>query len=101
MGAAVCGSGGSSGQTACRRSRARTFSVRRRRALPGRTTTVLTFRCRTCDQEGELGLDWPDGWFWCDDQCRNEFAEVVEHLPKGGEPATRRRSKIEFVLQGY
>jgi hypothetical protein len=48
---------------------------------------MVMFRCRACDTEGELGLDWPEGWFWCSNECHQEFAQVVAHLVKGGEPA--------------
>jgi hypothetical protein len=47
---------------------------------------MITFRCRTCGQEGELVFGSSEGWFWCDESCAQEFANVVDHLAKGGDP---------------
>jgi hypothetical protein len=44
---------------------------------------MVTFRCRTCGTEQELPFG--SGWFFCDHQCHDEFAQVVEHLMAGGD----------------
>jgi hypothetical protein len=47
---------------------------------------MITFICRTCGEDRELSFDLPDGWFWCSEECRQEFARVVDHLAAGGDP---------------
>lgn len=47
---------------------------------------MVTFKCRTCGEVHELSFGSPDGWFWCDDACQAQFADVVEHLVAGGDP---------------
>jgi hypothetical protein len=48
---------------------------------------MVTFKCRTCNREGELEFGLPKGWFWCSEECYREFAHVVDYLKGGREPA--------------